>query len=106
MELVGVLNEVEKAITNKENGILTEINNLMSATDDKQKQAAVFTLIGTVISLVIGIIRAAVGPAGQAAGGSSGQITGGPTGQTSGSNIPKNSWVDLIEKVSSLSHSS
>lgn len=65
MDLVPILTSVEESITNKENGILKEINNLMNATDSKQTQEVVFTLIGTVISLVIGIIKAAVTPDGQ-----------------------------------------
>lgn len=75
MELVSILTAVETAITDPEKGILKEISNLMSANGDSQKtQEAVFTLIGTVISLVIGIIKAAVGPAVPATGG---QITDG-----------------------------
>lgn len=65
MDLVPILTSVEESITNKENGILKEISSLMNATDSKQTQDAVFTLIGTVISLVIGIIKAAVTPEGQ-----------------------------------------
>ena len=67
MQLTSVLDAVQTTITDPKNGILAEINNLMNATDDKAKQAAVFTLIGTVINLVISIIKAAVEPAKSAA---------------------------------------
>jgi hypothetical protein len=62
MELIGVLNAVENSIT-KEGGILTEINNLMEAKNEAETRKEVFKLIGTVISLVIDIIKAAVEPA-------------------------------------------
>jgi len=61
MSLVTILNEVENAITDENNGILKKINDLMDAGEDAtKKKPAIVGLIGSIILLVIKCIKAAV----------------------------------------------
>lgn len=61
MPLVTILNEVENAITDENNGILKKINDLMDAGEDAaKKKPAIVGLIGSIILLVIKCIKAAV----------------------------------------------
>ncbi len=61
MALVEILNEVENAIIDTENGILKKINDLVDAEGDvKKTKLAVVSLIGSIILLVIKSVKAAV----------------------------------------------
>lgn len=61
MPLVTILNEVENAIIDTENGILKKINDLVDAEGDvKKTKLAVVSLIGSIILLVIKSVKAAV----------------------------------------------
>lgn len=57
--LANILDEIDKAITTPDTGILANITKLMDAPEDKQK-AAIVTLIGSVIGLVIKCIKVAI----------------------------------------------
>lgn len=60
MALVDILNEIETAITDPNNGILKKIDDLANAADDAAKKSAIINLIGSLILLVIKGIKAAV----------------------------------------------